>query len=210
VRIRPVSPPALVAELADRIAGTAPGVWLRVAVDGAPAADPHALAAALVDPLRERGRPALRISADDFLRPASVRLEFGRTDPDSYYGGWLDEAGLRREALDPLKSGGSGRILPSLWNAATDRATRAAYVSVPAGGVLLVGGSLLLGGGVPFDLTVHLALSDAALRRRTPADLVWTLPAFARYETEVAPAAIADVVVRIDDPRHPAVVERQP
>jgi hypothetical protein len=57
---------------------------------------------------------------------------------------------------------------------------------------------------------VHLALSGAALRRRTPADLSWTLPAFARYDAEVAPAAIADVVVRIDDPHHPALVEQRP
>jgi len=207
VRVRPVTPSGLVAELADRIAATSPGSWLRVAVDGAAAADPHALAAALVDPLRVRGRPALRVSTEDYLRPASLRLEFGRTAPDSYYSGWFDEAGLRREALDPLGAGGTGRVLPALWDARADRASRSPYTQMPPGGVLLVGGALLLGGGLPFDLTVHLALTPAALRRRTPADLVWTLPAYARYEAEVAPAALADVVVRVDDPRHPAIVE---
>ena len=207
MRVRPVTPAGLVGELADRIAGTPPDTWLRVAVDGAPATDPYALAAALVDPLRVRGRPARHASAEDFLRPASVRLEFGRTDPDSYYDGWLDTAGLRREALDPLAPGGSGRVLPSLWDAGTDRATRAGYVTLPPGGVLLVSGALLLGAGLPFDLTVHLAMTPAALDRRTPDGLRWTLPAFARYDAEVVPAALADVVVRLDDPRHPALVE---
>ncbi|MEV1332371.1 uridine kinase [Micromonospora costi] len=214
MRIRPISPDRLVTELTDRLAeraahadaATPPG-RLRVGVDGPAAAAPDELAAALVDPLRERGRPVLHVRAADFLRPASVRLEQGRTNPDAYYEGWLDEAGLRREVLDPAGPGGSGRLLPSLWDATADRASRAAYVPLPPGGVVLVSGPLLLGGGLPFDLTVHLALSPAALRRRTDPGDAWTLPAFERYATEVGPASFADVVVRFDDPRHPAVVE---
>lgn len=206
MRVRPLSPEALVAELADRIAALDPGSRPRVAIDGAPAADPGAVADALVDPLRVRGRPVLRISTTDFLRPASLRYELGRTNPDGYYEGWLDEAGLRREVLDRLGPDGTGRVLPSLWDPETDRATRAGYVTVAPGGVALVSGALLLGGGLPFDLTVHLALSEGALARRTPPALRWTLPALARYETEVAPASFADVVVRLDDPRRPALV----
>jgi hypothetical protein len=205
MRVRPVSIDVLVEELADRLATAAPG-RLRVAIDGAAAADPGALADALVDPLRVRGRPAVRVSADDFLRPASVRLEFGRTNPDSFYDGWLDEAGLRREVLDPAGPGGSGRIVTRLWDARTDRATREPYRQLAADAVVIVSGPMLLGAGLPFDLTVHLHLSAAALRRRTGTEQQWTLPAFARYGEEVGPAAFADVVVRMDDPRHPAMV----
>src|SRR6185295_19483177 len=85
--VRPVTPAALVELLADliadRAAATRPPRPLRVAIDGPPAADPGGLAAALVDPLRARGRAAVRIPADGFLRPASVRLERGRSDPDA-------------------------------------------------------------------------------------------------------------------------------
>jgi hypothetical protein len=197
----------LVDEVADRLAARAPQGRLRVAVDGADAAGPDAFADTLVDPLRVRGRPVLRVRSRDFLRPASVRLELGRTNPQAYYERWLDEPGLRREVLDPLGPDGNGRALPSLWDADADRATRAAYTSVPPGGIVLVSGSLLLGAGLPFDLTVHLALSPAALARRTDPQAVWTLPAVARYEAEVRPAEIADMVVRIDDPRHPALAE---
>jgi hypothetical protein len=205
VRIRPLTPEALVEEVADRIAGRDPGRRIRVAIDGAPAAGTDALAAALVDPLRVRGRAALRIRSADFLRAASLRLEQGRENPDSFYERWVDEPALRREALDRLGPGGDGRVLPSLWDAEADRATRAGYVTVPPGGVVLVSGAFLLGGGLPFDLTLHVALSPAALARRTAPEQRWTLPAFARYEEEARPADLADIVVRADDPRHPAI-----
>ncbi|MFI7435949.1 uridine kinase [Micromonospora haikouensis] len=207
MRVRPISPDRLVTELTERLVAADPPGRLRVAVDGAPAAGPDELAAALVDPLRALGRPVLHVRAADFLRPASVRLEFGRTNPDAYYEGWVDEPGLRREVLDPAGPGGSGRVLPSLWDPRTDRASRAGYVTLPPHGVVLVSGALLLGGGLPVDLAVHLELSPAALARRTDPALRWTLPAFARYAEEVAPAGFADVVVRGDDPRHPALVE---
>jgi hypothetical protein len=207
MQVRPLSPPVLVEELAERIARHAPEMRLRVAVDGAEAADPDALAAALVDPLRLRGRAALHVRTAGFLRPASLRFEQGRTDPDAFYQRWVDEPALRREVLDRLGSHGDGRVLPSLWDADSDRATRAAYVSVPPGGVVLVSGPLLLGGALPFDLAVHLWLSPGALRRRTPPERRWTLPAYASYEAEVSPTGHADIVVRTDDPQHPAVVE---
>lgn len=206
MRVRPVSMGVLVTELADRLAAREPRGWVRVAVDGAPAAAPESLADALVGPLRERGRPTVRIGAEDFLRPASLRFEAGRANPDAYYSGWLDEAGLRREVLAPAAPGGSGQILTSLWNATTDRATRAPYHQLAPGAVILVSGPLLLGAGLPFDVTVHLELSAPALRRGTPAELSWTLPAFRRYGDEVDPASFADVVIRVDDPRHPALV----
>lgn len=207
VRARPVSPAALVDELSELIV-KAPATlgWLRVAIDGPPAAEPDALADALVGPLRAAGRPAARVRAEDFLRPASLRLEFGRDNPDSYYDGWFDEAGLRREVLDPAGEGGTGRVLPSLWNAETDRASRARCIDLSPGTIVLVSGPLLLGGGLPFDLTVHLLLSPAALRRRTPQSQLWTLPAFDRYAAEVSPESFADVVVKVDHPRHPAVL----
>lgn len=209
MRVRPISPTLLLDELTERIAGAATGGrWVRVAIDGAPPARPQELANALAAVLPVHGCPALAISTADFLRPASLRLEYGRTDPDAFYDDWLDVKGLTREVLDPLGPTGSGRVLPALWDAGADRASRAGYVTVPPGGVVLVSGALLLGRGLEFDLTVHLALSAPALARRTDPDWQWTLPAYARYEAEVDPARLADVVVRVDDPRRPAMVDR--
>ena len=206
MEVRAISPALLVERIADRVAQEPRDAWVRVAIDGAPAAGPGRLADDLVDPLKLRGRPVLRVSADDFLRPASLRLEFGRTDPDVFYSEWLNVGALMREVLGPLERGGSGRVLPSLWDAAIDRASRADYVDLPPGGVLLLDGALLLGRGLPLDVTVHLWLSEGALTRRTPADQLWTVPAYERYGDEVDPSASADIVVRMDDARHPALL----
>ncbi|MBT2458591.1 uridine kinase [Streptomyces sp. ISL-86] len=185
-------------------AGAAPDAWLRVGIDGAPAAGTGVLAGHLADALRLHGSSALVVPAEGFLRPASLRFEFGREDVDAYLGGWYDTAALWREVFGPTDIGGSGRVLPDLWDPVTDRATRSPYTELPPGGVLIVHGPLLLGHWFPFDLSVHIRLSPAALARRTEESARWTLPAFARYEAETDPAAQADTVVRADDPRHPA------
>ena len=204
MRYRPISPAVLADELTERIVALTGRRRIAVAVDGAAGAtETTELADTLVDPLRLRGRAALRVSARDFLRPASLRFEHGRTDPDARYTDWLDLGALRREVLDPLGETGSGEVLPSLWDAERDRATRAERVPLPEGGVVLLDGELLLGAGLAFDLAVHLWLSPAALRRRVPD--AWAVPAYERYEAEVDPSSLADVVVRVDDPRHPAL-----
>jgi len=232
VRYEPITWERLTDALADRIAGlhggTATGTatgsaadtetgsaaaaagtaeaspWRRVALDGAPATRPGELARGLADALRVRGRSALVVAADGFLRPASLRFEHGRRDPDAYYDLWYDTGALWREVFAPLDPGGDGRVLPDLWDPERDRATRSEPVRLPAGGVLLLHGPLLLGHWFPFDLSVHLRLSAGALARRTDPGEQWTLPAFERYARETAPEEAADVVVRADDPRRPA------
>ncbi|MFF8658732.1 nucleoside/nucleotide kinase family protein [Streptomyces huasconensis] len=207
MRLEPITWERLADTLADRLLDLKPadgGLWPRVAVDGAPAGGTGELARRVSDALRLRGRTSLVVATEGFLRPASLRLEYGHQDVEAYYSGWFDTGALWREVLGPLDPGGTGRILPDLWDPATDRATRSPYVRLPPGGVLLLHGPLLLGHWFPFDLTVHVRLSPGALRRHTPEGEHWTLPAFERYEAETDPAATADVVVRADDPRHPA------
>ncbi len=201
-RIRPVSPEVLAGELSERLLGMA-GL-IRVAIDGAAALRPGDLGAGIAQRLRTAGRFALHVSTDDFLLPASQRYEFGRTSPEAFYDGWRDIRGLRREVLDAARA---GRALPALWRTDVDRSARAAYVDVPADAVILVSGQFLLGGGLPFELEVHLEASDAALARRTPDEQRWTLPAYTRYRDEVMPSTFAGVVVRMEDPGHPALME---
>ncbi|MER7107660.1 uridine kinase [Streptomyces sp. NPDC000229] len=205
MRFEPITWERLAEALAAHVDGLSPtdgGPWLKVAVDGAPAARPGNPAAQLAEALRLRGRAVMAVGTEGFLRPASLRYEYGKEDPDAYYSGWFDTGALWREVFGPLEPGGSGRVLPDLWDPAADRATRSPYRTLAPGGVLVLHGPFLIGHWFPFDLTVHLRLSPGALARRT--EQPWTLPAFERYEAEVGPAETADVVVRADDPRHPA------
>lgn len=110
--------------------------------------------------------------------------------------------------LVPLGAGGSGRYLPTLRDPATNRATRAAALDAPDRAILLLDGDLLLGAGLPSDVEIHLYQSAPARARRMSErapEWAWTLPALQRYDEEVAPAQIAHLVIRLDDPRHPAV-----
>lgn len=211
VRLEPITWELLTERLADHVAeqAAAPrngsGTWRRLAVDGAPAARPGALADRLAEALRLRGLPTLVVAADGFLRADSLRFEYGKQDPDAYYDLWYDTGALWREVFAPLDDGGDGRVLPDLRTpSSADRPTRSPYVRLPRGGVLLLHGPFLLGRWFPFDVSVHLGLSAGALARETPEAERWKLPAFARYEAEVAPREAADVFVRADRPRHPA------
>ncbi|SEO72296.1 hypothetical protein SAMN05660991_01472 [Trujillonella endophytica] len=160
----------------------------------------------MADRLPALGRPAAVVPAPGFYRPASLRLEHGRTDPDARYTDWLDTGALAREVLDPLGPGGSGEYLPVLWDLDRDRAARQPRLPMPAGGVLILAGALLQGVGLALDVVVHLRVAPAARRRRTPEPDAWQLPAFDRYDDEVDPAALADAVVLADSPDHPALV----
>lgn len=195
----PTSPTALAELIADRLARL-PGRRV-LAVDAADAAAPVELAERIVAALAAGGRSAAAVSIHDFVRPASLRMEYGRDDEWSYRTGWFDYDALRREILEPLRA--SGRWLPALWDEHRDRSARAAVRSAPPDLVLVLAGPMLLGRGLDFDLSVRLELSEPAARRRTPPDQHWTLPALRAHAAEHP--ATATWTLRWDHPDRPAL-----
>ncbi len=210
-QIEPVTPGvvhARVAELALEVLASGARI-ARVAVDGAVDADSRAMADGVAAHLIDLGRPVLRVHANDFLRPRSVRLEHGEDDPDSGYERWVDHLALQREVLDPLGPDGDGWWLPDLWNPSTDRATRSPRRAAPPGSVVVVDGPFLLRWEIAdaFDVTAHLQTSAAAVERRVPeADRARVTGAWQRYLDETWPHDRADLVVRADHPERPALV----
>ncbi len=215
---RPSTPDAVLDHIVELVLGWSSVVDhpVRLGIDGPwfpgePAAsEATAVADAVADRLRILGVAGVRVSCADYLRPASLRLEYGHTDPDSFADLWVDIAALRREVLDPAGPGGSGSVLPALWDAAADRAVRAAPVPIGPGAVVVLDGPFLIGRGLPLDVTVHLRLSAAARARRAPESVRWTLPAYARHDADDDPTGSADLVVFADDPDRPAVLVRTP
>lgn len=181
----------------------------RVAVDGAVPGDTVLLADAIGEAVREAGRPVVRVSTENYLRPRSVRMEHGQDDPDAGYERWVDHLALRRELLDALGPGASLTYLPTFWDPETDRSTRANPLQALPGTVAVVDGPFLLRWETAdaFDVSVHLLVSEAALARRLPpADVTRVTGAWRRYAEETWPAERADVVLRFDRPAHPALV----
>ncbi|MGW4369084.1 hypothetical protein ACWEKT_25890 [Nocardia takedensis] len=195
-----ITPERLAATVAED-AVTRPGPVL-VAVDGAEAADPLALARSIVDAVRERARPAEAVALRDYIRPASLRLEHGRTDEMSYRTAWFDYAAVRREVVDALRE--RGRWLPALWDGEHDRSARAAVRTAAPGTVLVLAGPMLAGRDLAPDVSVRLVMSEAALRRRTPAEDHWTIPALLDHARENPDPATYSL--RWDHPDRPALV----
>ncbi len=208
-RYSPITPALLAGKLAalllERHSDRHP---LRVALDAPDFVELAVLIDSIGAGIRAAGRPFAVLAAGGFYRDASLRLEYGKTDVQSFYAGWLDSTALQREVLLPLADNRS--YLPELRDPLTNRSSRSAPVAVPSSAVLLVTGALLLGAGpdLDFDVLIHASLSRAARRRLVPADLEWTLPAYDRYDLDVDPAARADAVFRYDDPDHPALLIR--
>ena len=196
--LHPRTPETLADDLVELVTAR-PGL-VRVLVDGHGAG---ALADALVPGLAARGRAPLRVRGADFLRPAGERFEQGREDEEHFRARWLDAAALEREVL---ARAGAGSYLPALWDAARDRSARRALEPVPEQAVLLVDGLFLLGHPLSRELTVHLALSAGALRRRGVPE--WQVAAFEEYDRQVRPGTVCDVLVRAEDARRPAVLVR--
>jgi len=198
-----LTPERLVSDLADWIVDL-PQEHPRVGIDGAAEIGATALADAIARRLAELGRPGLRASTSWWWRPASLRLELGRTDTDMLLGGWVDGAALRRELLDPLGPAGSGNHLLRLRDPMTDRSVRDARFAAPPRAVLLLDGPFLLADQLPLDAVVHLQTSRSTLARALPADRQWWLDGFDRYRTEDALEGLA-AVIAYDHPRAPAI-----
>ncbi|MBF6212850.1 hypothetical protein IU433_20650 [Nocardia puris] len=172
-----------------------------VAIDGADAARPADFAHEAARAVRDTGRTAEVVSTHDYVRPASLRMEYGREDEFSYRTAWFDYDALRREVLDALRA--HGRWLPALWDESTDRSARVAVRTAPTDTVLFLAGPMLLGRSLPFDLTVHLDLGPAALRRNTPDSEQWTIPALGAHADENP--EVPDYFVRWDHPDRAAL-----
>ncbi|GLY13028.1 hypothetical protein Kisp01_00440 [Kineosporia sp. NBRC 101677] len=152
--------------------------------------------------------PVARVSARDFLRGRSVRLEYGHDDPDAVYDLWYDFPALRREVLDALLPQGRHTWLPKLRDPDTDRSVKVAPQPAPPGTVAVVDGRFLTRKDVRegFDLLVHLDVSSGALGRRLPAEEAGRVSgAWSRYLDQDDPAGHADLVVRFDHPDRPAL-----
>ena len=204
VRFIPLTPERLQADLAGWITRL-PQDHPTVGIDGAAETGSGELADAVAERVRASGRPVVRVSTDWWWRPASLRLELGRTDVDMLLGGWLDTDALQRELLEPLSAGAGGAVLRRFRDPVTDRSVRDRPEPAGERAAVIIDGPFLEAARLPLAATVHLQVSAGALARVLPADRQWWVEAFARYRRDYRPETRAAVVVSYDHPAAPAV-----
>lgn len=210
----------VLARLADALGTRRPAHPLRVAVDGPDAAGKTTLADDLAQLL---DRPVIRVGVDGFHRPAADRLRRGPLSPEGYYRDSFDHDVIVDRVLRPLGPGGDGRYLPARWDHRSEQPVPAAPVVAAPEAILLFDGVFLLRPELRahWDVAIYLDVSPAETLRRAlvrdldlfgSADVVTEryqaryLPGQELYRREADPAAVADVVLGMDDPGAPAVL----
>jgi uridine kinase len=230
---QPTPPPAsaarsaLIADVAARIAATAPG-RLRVAIDGLTCAGKTSFGHEVAAALRGIGRPTARASMDDFKNPWREAREQGydRLSGEGYYRNAYDVRSAVDLLLAPAGPGGSGVLVLCAHDPLTGEDHRDETVATPAGTVLVVDSvfafrpeyngfwdyriwldvdaGLALRRGVARDT----AREGAAEAERVHRDRYHAAEAI--YQTEVDPLLAADLVIDNSDFAAPVILGAGP
>ena len=153
---------ALLRAVADRVPT---GGRVRVGIDGVDGAGKTWFADELADVLRLTGRPAVRVSLDDFHQPRAVRYRLGQESP---LGFWRDSYDYPRFWADVLTPFGAGRYRDRSHDLATDQVLDPPWQQAPEDAVLVVDGIFAhrdeLAGA--WNCSVFLQVSFAETARR--------------------------------------------
>lgn len=188
---------------------------VRVGIDGPDASGKTFFADGLAATLRERGRPVVRVSVDDFHHVRAVRYRLGRGSPEGFWLHAFDYGRLRIDVLDPLAPGGSRRYRPRAHDLATDAVLHPEPILAPPGAVLIVDGLFLHRDELrnAFDLTVFLDVPFEVTGRRMAhrdgidgPDLHRYVEAQRIYFAACTPRAKATILIDNTDPALPRLV----
>ena len=218
---------AVIGDVADRIAALAPG-RLRVAVDGMTCAGKTSFGHELAAALRRLGRPTMRASLDDFKHPWRHAREHGydRLSGEGYYRNAYDFRSARELLLEPAGLAGSGLVALCGHDPLTGADHRDTRISAPADAILVVDSVFAFRPEyndcweyrIWLDVDAGTALRRGIARDRAAEGLEDATRvhrdryhvAEAIYVTEVAPQALADVIIDNRDFASPRILPGVP
>ncbi len=134
---------AALRRVADEILNVGAPTVTRVAVDGVDGAGKTTFADELADVLGPSGRQVIRVSADDFLNPRTVRHRRGRTSPQGFFLDSYDYEALHRCVLEPFAPGGSRRFRRRAFDLRADEPVDAAEETAATDAILVLDGLFL-------------------------------------------------------------------
>ena len=213
------------AEMLRRIADAVMSVPVshptRVAVDGRPASGKTTLSDELAALLRDRGRPVIRATIDEFMHPKSIRYSRGVDSPEGCYHDSFDFDALHDALLRPLGPRGSRRFRTRSYDRDRDLVVSMPIQTATVDTVLLFDGVFLMRPelNASWDLRILVSTSfEESLRRALRRDVATLgsaarveerfraryLPSQEHYFDTVKPTEAADVIVENDHPERPS------
>ena len=132
----------VVGQVAARVVACGGGL-LRVAVGGMDGSGTTVFADKVAAAVRGLGRPAVRVSVDDFHHERPVRYRRGRSSPEGFWRDSYDYVRFRRDVLAPFGPGGSRLYRHAARDVRSDAALDVEPRVAEPGSVLVVDGIFL-------------------------------------------------------------------
>ncbi|GIE36313.1 uridine kinase [Actinoplanes italicus] len=156
------------ADVLSKIADKMDPPVVRVGVDGPDGSGKTVLAAELASMLRDRGRPVVQVSIDDFHHVRAVRYRRGRDSPEGFWRDSYDYDRFRADVLEPFAPGGDRRYRPAAHDVSTDELLTPEPRQAEPDALLIVDGLFLhrdeLYGSWDFSLFLDVPFTETARR----------------------------------------------
>jgi uridine kinase len=192
---------------------------LLVAIDGRDAAGKTILAKELADSLRVKGFFVIEASIDGFHNPREVRYIRGRESPEGYYRDSFNFKELRKQLLDPLKTGDL-RYKSQAFDYMLDESVKSPQMKALPDSILVFDGIFTHSPELRayWDYSIYLEISEEeSLNRginRDPGNVneirhmynIRYLPGQRIYHLESDPKSYASIVVDNNDPNNPKII----
>ncbi len=141
--VGPAQRKQLLEQIAARIPRAIDGSCVRVGVDGPDGSGKTMFADELAATVDRLGRPAIRVSADDFHNVRAVRYRLGRESPVGFWLDSYDYEHLIADVLDPLGPSGGNRYRPAAHDLKTDAVLDPPWRTATPGAVVIIDGLFL-------------------------------------------------------------------